>query len=65
MSKHPDELEIIEIQIGTATELGIGFRLGDVELRDEVQKVFDQMIADGTAQKISEQWFKADLVIRK
>ena len=64
MSKHPDELAIIEIQIGTATELGIGFRLGDVELRDEVQKVFDEMIADGTAQKISEKWFKADLVIR-
>ena len=39
-SKHEDELELIEIPVGIATELGIGFRLRDVELRDEVQKVF-------------------------
>lgn len=61
-SKHDDELEIIEIPVGVSTELGIGFRLGDVELRDEVQKVFDEMIADGTAKKISQKWFQADLI---
>lgn len=61
-SKHEDELEIIDVQIGVATELGIGFRLGDTELRDEVQKVFDEMVDDGTAKKISEKWFHADLI---
>ena len=61
-SKHDDELEIIEIPVGVSTELGIGFRPGDVELRDEVQKVFDEMIADGTAKKISQKWFQADLI---
>ena len=61
-SKHEDELELIEIPVGIATELGIGFRLKDTELRDEVQKVFDEMVADGTAKKISEEWFQADLI---
>ena len=61
-SKHEDELDLIEIPVGIATELGIGFRLGDVELRDEVQKTFDDMIADGTAKKISEKWFHANLI---
>ena len=31
-------------------------------LRDEVQKVFGDMIKDGTAKKISLKWFGADLI---
>ena len=57
-----DELELIDITIGDATKLGIGFRLSDKDLRDEVQKVFDDMVADGTAKKISLEWFNADLI---
>ena len=57
-----DELELIDITIGDATKFGIGFRLGNTDLRDEVQKVFDEMIADDTAKKISEKWFGADLI---
>lgn len=57
-----DELELIDITIGDKTEIGIGFRLGNVELRDEVQKAFDEIIADGTAGKISEKWFHANLI---
>ena len=60
--KNPDAFEIIEVTIGPVTEFGIGFRKDDVELRDRVQKVFDEMIKDGTAKKISEQWFQADLI---
>ena len=60
--KNPDAFEIIELTIGPVTEFGIGFRKNDVELRDRVQKVFDEMIKDGTAKKISEQWFQADLI---
>ena len=62
MSKIPRKFEIIEVTIGPATELGIGFRKSDVELRDRVQKVFDEMVRDGTAKRISEQWFQADLI---
>ncbi len=57
-----DELELIDVTIGDVSKFGIGFRLGNVELRDEVQKAFDEVIADGTAKKISEKWFQADLI---
>jgi len=58
----PRTFEIIEATIGPVTEFGIGFRKDNVELRDKVQGVFDDMIRDGTAKKISEQWFQADLI---
>ena len=62
MSKVPSKFDPIEVTVGPVTEIGIGFRKDDVELRDKVQKVFDSMIADGTARKISEHWFQADLI---
>jgi len=65
LSKIPRKFEISEVTIGPVTQLGIGFRKSDVELRDRVQKVFDEMIADGTTKKISEQWFQADLITHK
>ena len=58
----PDTFETVEAMVGPFTEIGIGFRKGNDELRDRVQKVFDEMIKDGTAKKISEQWFGADLI---
>ena len=61
----PRKFEVIDITIGPVTQLGIGFRKSDVELRDRVQKVFDEMIADGTTKKISEHWFQADLITHK
>ncbi len=62
MSKVPSKFDPIEVTVGPVTEIGIGFRKEDVELRDKVQKVFDSMVADGTARKISEHWFQADLI---
>lgn len=62
MNRHRDKFEAIEATVGPFTEVGIGFRKGDTELRDEVQKVFDSMVEDGTAQKISIKWFDADLI---
>ena len=60
--RNPDAFEVIEDTVGPGTEIAIGFRKDDVELRDRVQKVFDDMIKDGTAKKISEKWFQADLI---
>ena len=62
MSKVPSKFDPIEVTIGPVTEIGIGFRKGDTELRDKVQKVFDEMVKDGTTHRISEQWFQADLI---
>ena len=62
ISRVPQVFTVIEATVGPACEIGIGFRKDDVELRDRVQKVFDEMIKDGTAKKISEQWFQANLI---
>ena len=62
MTIHPDMFGVVEVTIGPVTEFGIGFRKDNTELCDRVQKVFDEMIKDGTAKKISEQWFGADLL---
>ena len=65
MSKHPVRVKLVDIKIGSTMETAIGFRKDNVQLRDEVQKVFDDMVRDGTAKKISEEWFGADLIKTK
>ena len=62
MSKNADNFKLVDVTIGPVTKIGIGFRKSDVELRDKVQIVFNDMIKDGTAAKISAQWFQADLI---
>ena len=62
LKKSADMFQAVDVTVGPVTEFGIGFRKDDTELRDRVQKVFDAMIQDGTAKKISEKWFQADLV---
>lgn len=62
MSKQNDKFDALEVNVGPVSEFGIAFRKDDTELRDKVQKVFDEMVKDGTAGKISEQWFRANLV---
>ncbi len=62
MNKNPDELKLIDVKIGTILKMSVGFSKDNVKLRDEIQDVFDQMVKDGTAKKISEAWFNADLI---
>ena len=62
MNRTPDTFEAVEVTVGSVTGFGIGFKKNNIELRDKVQKAFDEMIKDGTAKKISEQWFGADLI---
>ena len=65
ISKHPEKIEALDITIGPISQFGIAFRKDDTALRDEVQKVFDEMVKDGAAKKISEQWFGKDLLKTK
>ena len=41
----------------------IGFRVDDVALAQEVQRILDEMVEDGTAAEISEKWFGTNLII--
>ena len=43
---------------------GIGFRKSDAQLLAEVDKILDEMRADGTAAKISEKWFAKDIMLK-
>ena len=65
MSKQDGKFDALDVAVGPITQFGIAFRKEDTELRDKVQKVFDEMVKDGAAGKISEQWFQADLLKRK
>lgn len=62
MAREPDNFDTLSIILGDITEFGIGFRKDDTKLRDEVQKAFDELIENGTAQKISLKWLDADLI---
>jgi polar amino acid transport system substrate-binding protein len=42
---------------------GVGFKLGNNELRDKVQATLVEMVKDGTFAKISEKWFGYDVGI--
>lgn len=44
-----------------AEQYGVGFKKGNTELRDQVQKTLEEMAADGTLAKISEEWFSKDI----
>jgi polar amino acid transport system substrate-binding protein len=49
----------------SAEEYGVGFLLGNEELRDEVQEQLVAMAEDGTLKTISEKWFGSDVTTIK
>lgn len=42
-------------------EYGVGFKLGNTGLRDQVQSALEEMQKDGTLAEISEEWFGKDI----
>ena len=42
-------------------EYGVGFKKGNTEVRDKVQGALEEMAADGTLAKISDEWFGEDV----
>ena len=61
-NQNPGQLELVNVKIGSVAEMAVGFAKDKTGLRDKVQAAFDEMVADGTAKKISERWFKADVI---
>lgn len=61
MSKHPDTIDAVDVAVGPVSEFGIAFAKDNTALRDDVQKVLNEMKADGTIAKISEKWFGKDI----
>ena len=57
-----DKYEILKEPLKNL-QYGIGFKKGNTELRDKVQKALDEMKKDGTLKKLAEKWDIADVVI--
>jgi len=53
-------VEVTNVSLG-AEQYGIGFRLDDVELRDEIDSILDALVTAGTTTTISNTWFGEDI----
>jgi len=53
---------VILDEILAKEQYAIGFKLGNKELRDKVQKTLDEMVADGTFEKIAKEWELEDSI---
>ncbi len=60
IEKRGDNLVVLEEAIATEA-YGVGFLLGNESLRDDIQKVLEEMTADGTMADISTAWFGKDI----
>jgi polar amino acid transport system substrate-binding protein len=56
-----DSFVILEEQVSSEA-YGIGFKLGNTELRDQVQDTLKDMEEDGTFEKIAEKWGLSDSI---
>lgn len=63
MTKEPDSYKILKESLAPE-EYAVGVKKGNDALLKEVQKALDELIADGTAAKISEKWFGEDKVLK-
>ena len=55
MRNNPDAFRILEEPISTE-QYAIAFKLGNEELRDQVQETYDEMLADGTVMEIAQHY---------
>ncbi|ABK61122.1 ABC transporter substrate-binding protein [Clostridium novyi] len=59
ISKKPGQFEVLDEMV-SKEPMGIAFRMGDNALKDEVQKIINELKKDGTLSKLSVKWFGFD-----
>ena len=61
-----EKVDFVVVENSPLTEefYGIGFRKTDGQLLTEVDKILDEMKADGKAAEISQKWFAKDIVLK-
>lgn len=62
-SQQGDIYDIPDFSLGDE-EYGIGFRLGDSALKDEVESILEDMKDDGTGAEIAREWFDEDVFMK-
>lgn len=60
MEQRGDGFKMLDGELASE-KYGIGFKLGNEALRDQVQAALEEMAADGTVAAISEKWFGSDI----
>ena len=62
-----EKVDFVVVENSPLTEefYGIGFRKSDGELLAEVDRILDEMKADGKAAEISQKWFAKDIVLKE
>lgn len=63
MAQEPDTFRVLDESLAPE-QYGVGVKKGRTELLDRLQEALDKMNEDGTAGKISEQWFGEDKVLK-
>jgi len=58
--ENPAAFRILDDNFGEE-QYGIGFRKGDVALKDAIQGALNDMVKDGTFATISKKWFGHDV----
>ena len=62
MEQNPGKYKVLDEPLA-AEQYAIGFKLGNTELCEKVEKALQEMKDDGTMKKISEKWFGKDITI--
>lgn len=63
IAKQANEFEVLKDNFGEES-FGVGIRQADKSFLAEINKVLDEMKADGTAAKISKKWFGEDIITK-
>lgn len=63
MTKKPNTYKVLDESLAPE-QYAVGVKKGNEELLNEVQAALDELIADGTAAKISEKWFGEDKILK-
>ena len=61
MTKNPNIFRVLEDDFGEE-EYGVGMRLEDKKLVEEINRILKEMKEDGTMAEISTKWFGEDIV---
>ena len=61
-----EKVDFVVVENSPLTEefYGVGFRKTDAKLLTEVDRILDEMKADGKASEISQKWFAKDIVLK-
>ncbi|MFN2339695.1 MAG: amino acid ABC transporter substrate-binding protein [Halanaerobium sp.] len=63
ISQRPGQFKVLKDDFG-GEEYGVGVRDGADSFREALNDALDEMIADGTAAEISNEWFGEDIVLK-